>query len=215
MLTNYWKFQNRSVQTFGFVYHDTSGQNHGPVCKTQTFLLSEICMVILWQDYYGKGNLRKSFWNMDGRKFQIGNVSVFIVKRIILICVCGWHKIGWKETKSWSDVESTQQGSRFGRTNIFLGSCILGLHSTIMWNKQKYCGQLQNHVRIANFLGRVEKLPFPQHLRISSWSYDMAGHAKKHVERYCELATRRLNNSTKYLLHALTTITSKKKNWNL
>ena len=37
--------------------------------------------------------------------------------------------------------------------------------------------------------GRVEKLPFPQNLRISSWSYDMAGHAKKYVERYCELAT--------------------------
>ena len=28
------KFQNRSVQTFGFVYHDTNGQNHGPVWKT-------------------------------------------------------------------------------------------------------------------------------------------------------------------------------------
>ena len=27
--------------------------------------------------------------------------------------------------------------------------------------------------------GGVEKLPFPQNLRISSWSYDMAGHAKK------------------------------------
>ena len=36
--------------------------------------------------------------------------------------------------------------------------------------------------------GGVEKIPFPQHLRISSWSYDMAGHAKKCVERYCELA---------------------------
>ena len=35
---------------------------------------------------------------------------------------------------------------------------------------------------------RVEKLSFPQNLRISSWSYDMAGHAKKCVERYCELA---------------------------
>ena len=34
---------------------------------------------------------------------------------------------------------------------------------------------------------RVEKLPFPQNLRISSWSYDMVGHAKKCVERYCEL----------------------------
>ena len=38
--------------------------------------------------------------------------------------------------------------------------------------------------------GRVEKLPFTQHLRISSWSYDMAGHAKKCVERYCELANK-------------------------
>ena len=25
------KFHNRNVQTFGFVYHDTNGQNHGPV----------------------------------------------------------------------------------------------------------------------------------------------------------------------------------------
>ena len=37
---------------------------------------------------------------------------------------------------------------------------------------------------------RVEKLPFPQNLRISSWSYDMAGRAKKCVERYCELANK-------------------------
>ena len=41
----------------------------------------------------------------------------------------------------------------FGRTNIFLGSCILGLHSKTMRNKQRYCGQLQNHVRIASFRG--------------------------------------------------------------
>ena len=30
---------------------------------------------------------------------------------------------------------------------------------------------------------RTEKLPFTQNLRISSWSYDMAGHTKKCVER--------------------------------
>ena len=59
-----------------------------------------------------------------------------------------------------------------------------------MRNKKRYCGQLQNHVRIANFRGEAEKLPFPQNLRISSWSYDMAGHAKKCVERYCELANK-------------------------
>ena len=36
--------------------------------------------------------------------------------------------------------------------------------------------------------GGVEKLPFPQNLRIPSWSYDMECHAKKCVERYCELS---------------------------
>ena len=38
--------------------------------------------------------------------------------------------------------------------------------------------------------GVLEKLPFPPNIRISSWSYDMAGHAKKCVERYCELANK-------------------------
>ena len=38
--------------------------------------------------------------------------------------------------------------------------------------------------------GRTEKLPFPQNLSISSWSYDMEGHAKKCVERCCEYANK-------------------------
>ena len=158
MLPNDGKFPNRNVQTFGFVYHDTNGLNHGPVWKTQSFLLSEICMVILWQDCYGKGNLRKFYWNTVGKSFKLGMPIRTPTKRIILICVCGWHQIGWKETKHWSDVESTQQRSRFGRTNIFLGSCILGLHSTTMRNKQRYCWQWQSHVWITNFRGRNWKI---------------------------------------------------------
>ena len=59
MLTNYSKFPNRSVQTYGFVYHDTNGQNHGPVWKTQLFLLSGICTVfflagLLWERQFEK-----------------------------------------------------------------------------------------------------------------------------------------------------------------
>ena len=38
--------------------------------------------------------------------------------------------------------------------------------------------------------GATEKLPCSENLRISSWSCDMEGHAKKCVERYCELANR-------------------------
>ena len=100
MFQNDWKFPNRNVQTFGFVYNDTIGQNHGPVWKTQSFLLNEICMVILWQDCYEKGNLRKSFLKYGWEKGSNWEcLFVHREKRVILICVCGWHLIGWKETK--------------------------------------------------------------------------------------------------------------------
>ena len=65
-----------------------------------------------------------------------------------------------------------------------------------MRSKPRYCGQLQSHVRIANFCGGIREIAIPQNLRISSWSYDMAGRAKKCVERYCELA-----NKTTQQLH--------------
>ena len=38
--------------------------------------------------------------------------------------------------------------------------------------------------------GATEKLPCSEKLNISSWSYDMEGHAKNCVERYCELANK-------------------------
>ena len=60
--------------------------------------------------------------------------------------------------------------------------------------------------------GGAEKLPFPQNLRISSWSYDMWLVMQRSVwNDIVSWQTRRLNNSTKYLLHASMTTTSKKK----
>ena len=64
-----------------FVYHDTNSQNHGPVWKTQLFLLNGICTVILWQDYDEKGNLRKSYCSTFGRRFPIGNAYSYTVKK--------------------------------------------------------------------------------------------------------------------------------------
>ena len=72
----------------GFVYHDTNGQNHGPVWKTQLFLLSEICKVILWQDFFGKCNLRKSYLKHGWEK--IPNWECLFVHREkgLFFCVC-------------------------------------------------------------------------------------------------------------------------------
>ena len=61
----------RMSQTFGFVYHDTNGQNHRPVWKIQFFFLKGICTVILWQDCHEKGIFRKSFKSTVGRRFPI------------------------------------------------------------------------------------------------------------------------------------------------
>ena len=47
------------------------------------------------------------------------------------------------------------QRNWFGRTNIFPGSCILGMHSTRMRSKPEYCWQLQDHVWMANTRGKI------------------------------------------------------------
>ena len=103
------KFLDQSVQTFGFVYHDTNGLNHGPVWKVQLFLLKGICTVIHWQDYCGKGNLRKSYWNMAGRKFQIGNVSFYIVKKDYSY-LCMWT--------TWNFLEENRISIHCGKYSI-------------------------------------------------------------------------------------------------
>ena len=81
MLTNYWKFQNRSVQTFGFVYHDTNGLNHGPVWKVRLFCFSGICTVILWQDFMGNPIWGSSFQWLLGNKFRTGNACSLTEKK--------------------------------------------------------------------------------------------------------------------------------------
>ena len=158
MLANYWKFQNRSVQTFGFVYHDTNGQNHGPVRKTQLFLSNGICMVILLQDYCGKGNLRKSYWNMAGRKFP--NWECLFVHRekgLFLSVYVDDIKLAGKKQNLDPMWKLLNKEVDLGEPTSFLDHVYLGCTQRQCENKQRYCGPLQNHVRIANFSGENRK----------------------------------------------------------
>ena len=68
----------------------------GPVWKTQSFFLNRICTVILWQDYCGKGNLRKFCCSVVGKKFQIGNAYSYVVKKKSS-CLCVWMTSNWLE----------------------------------------------------------------------------------------------------------------------
>ena len=72
------KFLNRNVQTFGYVFHDTNGQNHGKTLMIPWYLLNEIYMVTYYLHCYGKDNSKKLYENLGGRKYRIGNVCSFI-----------------------------------------------------------------------------------------------------------------------------------------
>ena len=114
-------------------------------------------VVPLERNIYGHP-LAGLLWVRQFEKIQIGNVSLFIVKKDYSY-LCMWMDIKLAGKKQNLDP---------------------------MWIVDNYRTMFESRISA----GRVEKLPFPQNLRISSWSYDMAGHAKKCVERYCELANK-------------------------
>ena len=64
--------------------------------------------------------------------------------------------------------------------------------------------------------GATEKLPGWEKFDATTvaWSTDMQGHAKKCVERYCELANKKHSNYTKSQLLAWTTTVSRRRKWN-
>ena len=77
---------------------------------------------------------------MTGRKFQIGKcLFVYREKGLFLSVYVDDIKIGWKQ--------NLDPIRKLLNNKVDLGE------STTMPNKQRYCGQLQNHVRIANFRG--------------------------------------------------------------
>ena len=84
---------------------------------------------------------------MAGRKFQIGNVSLYIVKKDYS-CLCMWGDIKLAGKKQNLDPmwKILNKEVDLGEPTSFLDHVYLGLHSTTMRNKQRYCRQLQNHV---------------------------------------------------------------------
>ena len=154
-------------------------------------LFSGICTVILWQDCYGKGNLRKSCWNMAGRKFQIGNAYLYIVKKdYSYLCIVDDIKLAGKKQNLDPMWKLLNKKVDLGEPTSFLDHENLGCTQRKCERSKDIVDNYRTMFESRISAGGVEKLPFPQHIRISSWSYDMAGHAKKCVERYCELAHR-------------------------
>ena len=128
---------------------------------------------------------------MAGRKFQIVNVSLYIVKKdsFLSVYVDDINLAGKKQNLDpmWNVLNKEVD---LGGPTSFLDHVYLGC-------TQRQC-QVSKDIVDNNrtmFESRIsavgtEKLPFPHNPRISSWSYDIVVHVKKCVERCCELANK-------------------------
>ena len=158
-----------------YVCQNARGLNHGPVWKIQSFFLSGIYTVILYQDYYGKGNSRKFFWKRMGKIPHWECLFVNREKGLFLSVYGGRNQNGRKETQYGPNVENSHERRWFGRANIIPWPCLFRLHSTRMQKKTKILWTITGLC-----LNPREHFHYSENseANISSWSYDMEGHAK-------------------------------------
>ena len=191
MLHNYWKFPNRNVQTFGFVYRSTKwpkswSSMEDPVVPLERNLYGHPLAGLLWARQFEKVLLKHGWENIPNWEC----LFVHREKGLFLSVYVDDIKLAGKKQNIDPMWKVLNKEVDLGEPTSFLDHVFLGC-------TQRQCERskdiVDNYIVMFEsriFAGRTEKLPFPQNLRISSWSYDMEGHAKKCVERYCELANK-------------------------
>ena len=128
---------------------------------------------------------------MAGRKFQIGNVSLYHREKGLFFSVyVDDIKLAGKKQNLDPMWKILNKEVDLGEPTSFLDHVYLGCSQRQCQRSKDTVDNYRTIFESRISAARVEKLPFPQNLRISSWSYDMAGHAKKCVERYCEVVNK-------------------------
>ena len=168
---------------------------------------------LLWERQFEKV-LFEHCWE----KFRIGNAcSLTEFKALFLsVCVDDIKLAGKKQNinPTWTIL---MKDVDFGRTNIFPGSCILGMHSMRIQFSMAIMDNYKSMFSSRISAWATEKLPETKATvkldaeTISSWSCDMEGHEKNVWKDIVNLRTKRFNSNTKSQYHAWTTINLKKK----
>ena len=166
-----------------------------PVVPLERNLYGHPLAGLLWEGQFEKSLLEHGWEKVS----LIGNAYSYTVRKDYSY-LCMWMTSNW--------LERNKTLIRFGKYSIkkliwenqhLSLIMFLGMYSKTMRKKQRYCGQLHNHVRFQRFRrknGETTKLG----KQMSTFVFDMEGHAKKCVERYCELA-----NRTTQQLHKVST----------
>ena len=144
-----------------------------PVVLLERNLYGHLLAGLLWERQFEK-ILLKYAWE------KVSNWDCLLVhreKRIILIRVCGWHQIGWKETNINPMWKVLNKEVDLGEPTSFLDHVYLGCTQRQCEISKDIVDNYRTMFESRISAERTEKLPYSENLRISSWSYDMEGHA--------------------------------------
>ena len=111
-------------------------------------------------------------------------------KRIILVCVRGRYQVGWKENVEpmWKQL---MKNVDLGEPTSFLDNVYLGCTQRECKTNEDIVENYRNLIELRLSAGATEKLLSGKpHVQTVTWSYDVEGHAKKCLERCCELANK-------------------------
>ena len=134
---------------------------------------------------------------MARRKFQIGNAHSYTVKKGLLLSVyVDDTKFAGKKQNLDPMWKVLNKEVDLGEPTSFLDHVYLGCTQRQCEISKDIVDNYRTMFESRISAGATDQLPCSENLRISLWSCDMEGHAKKCVERYCELA-----NSTTHTMH--------------
>ena len=141
----------------------------------------------VWSSF-GRTFMEKAIWE-DPFEAWLGENSKLSLctswKRIILICVCGSHQIGWKEQHIVPMWKVLNKEVDLEEPTSLLDHQDLGCTQRQCQISKDIVGNYRTIFKSWISARRTEKLSSPQNL---DGLYVMEGHVKKCVERYCEFA---------------------------
>ena len=146
-------------------------------------------MVLFWQEWYGERQFEKILLKYGWKK--VSNWECLFVhseKGLFLSVYVDDIKLAGKKQNIYPMWKVLNKEVDLGEPTSFFDHVYLGCTQRQCETSKDIVDNYRTMFESRISEGATEKLPCSEHLSISSWSYDIEGHAKKCVERYCEMA---------------------------
>ena len=168
-----------------------------PVVPLERNLYGHPLAGLLWERQF-----EKILLNTVGRKFPIGNACSYTVKQGLFLSVYADDiKLAGKKQNIDPMWKVLDKEVDLGEPKSFLDHVYLEFTQRQCEIRKDIVDNYRTMFESRISAGASENLACSENLSISLWSYDMEGHAKKCVERYCESA-----NKTAQQLYKVSTL---------